>query len=138
MNILVFGKDGQLGKAFQTFLGSLAAKSTDALHVQYVGRSECDLSDTAALAALLNQSLPNLIINTSAYTAVDKQASRGAQDALEYRFAALLENSPSLLDYLRGLPESPPPRFDAPNLPATHRERITPLPLCPVATGLIG
>ena len=72
MNILVFGKDGQLGKAFQTLLGSLAANSVDALHIQYVGRSECDLSDTAALAALLNQSHLNLIINASAYTAVDK------------------------------------------------------------------
>ncbi len=32
-----------------------------------------------------------------------------AQDALEYRFAALLENPPALQEYLRGLPESPLP-----------------------------
>jgi hypothetical protein len=33
-----------------------------------------------------------------------------AQEALEYRFAALLDNSPALQAYLRGLPESPLPR----------------------------
>lgn len=72
MNVLVFGKDGQLGKAFQALLGSIAARSADAPHIQYVGRSECDLADSVALSALLNQCCPNLIINASAYTAVDK------------------------------------------------------------------
>ena len=72
MNVLVFGKDGQLGKAFQALLGSLAVKSADALCIQYVGRSECDLADAAALSMLLYQFRPNLIINASAYTAVDK------------------------------------------------------------------
>lgn len=72
MKILVLGKDGQLGKAFQSLLTSLASQSTEVTHIQCVGRSECDLSDTAALTTLLIQSLPNLIINTSAYTAVDK------------------------------------------------------------------
>jgi dTDP-4-dehydrorhamnose reductase len=37
-----------------------------------VGRSECDLSNTIALTKLLSQFQPNLIINASAYTAVDK------------------------------------------------------------------
>ena len=75
MKILVLGKDGQLGTAFQALLASLASQSTDMPHIQYVGRSECDLSDTAALTTLLNQSAPNLIINASAYTAVDKAES---------------------------------------------------------------
>ena len=35
--------------------------------------------------------------------------SAHALDALEYRFAALLENGPALAEYLRGLPESPLP-----------------------------
>lgn len=72
MNILVFGKDGQLGKAFQALLSLLVIQSTDALHIQYAGRSDCDLSDAATLSTLLNKSCPNLIINASAYTAVDK------------------------------------------------------------------
>jgi dTDP-4-dehydrorhamnose reductase len=37
-----------------------------------VGRSECDLSDGAALDSLLSKFAPDLIINASAYTAVDK------------------------------------------------------------------
>ena len=72
MSILVLGKDGQLGKAFQALLSSLVSKSSNVAQIQYAGRSECDLLDAAALQALLNKFQPNLIINASAYTAVDK------------------------------------------------------------------
>ncbi len=72
MNILVFGKDGQLGKAFHVLLDSLLPALVDKPNIQYVGRSECDLADATALSALLKKSQPQLIINTSAYTAVDK------------------------------------------------------------------
>jgi hypothetical protein len=43
-----------------------------------------------------------------------------SQEALEYRFAALLDNSPALQDYLRGLPESPL----AANLRAASLEKV--------------
>ena len=72
MKILVFGKDGQLGKAFQA---ELDGRSSDLLAkpiVQYVGRSECDLANEVALGELLKQFEPQFIINASAYTAVDK------------------------------------------------------------------
>lgn len=70
MNILVFGKDGQLGKAFKAIFD---ANRLDDLHrITYVGRSECDLSNADAIAKLLDQIKPNLIINAAAYTAVDK------------------------------------------------------------------
>ena len=72
MNILVFGKDGQLGKAFQTLLASQLAALPDKPSIRYVGRPECDLSNGAALESLLKQFAPDLIINASAYTAVDK------------------------------------------------------------------
>ncbi|MBU3560666.1 dTDP-4-dehydrorhamnose reductase [Polynucleobacter sp. MWH-Hall10] len=72
MNILVFGKDGQLGKAFHVLLDSLLPALADKPNLQYVGRSECDLADATALSTLLNQLQPKLIINASAYTAVDK------------------------------------------------------------------
>jgi dTDP-4-dehydrorhamnose reductase len=72
MNILVFGKDGQLGKAFHALLDTQFSTLVNKPNIQYIGRSECDLSDVGALTALLNQSQPNLIINSSAYTAVDK------------------------------------------------------------------
>jgi dTDP-4-dehydrorhamnose reductase len=70
MNILVFGKDGQLGKAFKIIF---EANKLGELHcITYVGRTECDLANSDAIAALLNQIKPNLIINAAAYTAVDK------------------------------------------------------------------
>jgi dTDP-4-dehydrorhamnose reductase len=69
MNILVFGKDGQLGKAFK----AIFTKSAEQQHrIQYVGRAECDLANTSAITELLNQTKPALIINAAAYTAVDK------------------------------------------------------------------
>ena len=70
MNILVFGKDGQLGKAFMAVFD---ANRLDDLHrITYFGRAECDLSNADAIAKLLDQIKPNLIINAAAYTAVDK------------------------------------------------------------------
>jgi len=70
MNILVFGKDGQLGKAFKAVFD---ATKLDEIHrIEYVGRTECDLSNSDAIAELLNQIKPDLLINAAAYTAVDK------------------------------------------------------------------
>ena len=72
MNILIFGKDGQLGKAFK----AVFAQKTEQQHqIQYVGRAECDLADADAIAGLLHQIKPGLIINAAAYTAVDKAES---------------------------------------------------------------
>ena len=70
MNILVFGKDGQLGKAFQSIFE--VNKLSELHHIDYVGRTQCDLSDEHALTAFLKQVKPNLIINAAAYTAVDQ------------------------------------------------------------------
>jgi dTDP-4-dehydrorhamnose reductase len=70
MNILIFGKDGQLGKAFKVILDT--SKLGELHRITYIGRAECDLANTDAIAALLNQAKPNLIINAAAYTAVDK------------------------------------------------------------------
>jgi dTDP-4-dehydrorhamnose reductase len=72
INILVFGKDGQLGKAFQSLLDKLVVGQGDVFHVHYLGRKECDLADPSALQKTLAQLNPNLIINASAYTAVDR------------------------------------------------------------------
>ena len=82
MKILVFGKDGQLGKAFEALLASRIPGSADKINIRYLGRSECDLYNVAALSALLNQFQPNLIINASAYNAVDK-----AETELDLAFA---------------------------------------------------
>jgi len=73
MNILIFGKDGQLGKAFQSLFEDAYVSTEN--QVQLIGRDQCDLANPDALSRLLNQSKPNLIINAAAYTAVDKAES---------------------------------------------------------------
>ena len=70
MNILVFGKDGQLGKAFKAVFDE--SKLGELHRISYVGRAECDLVNSDAIAALLNQIKPDLIVNAAAYTAVDQ------------------------------------------------------------------
>jgi dTDP-4-dehydrorhamnose reductase len=65
MNILIFGKDGQVGKALQNQL-------INTPHASFVGRSECDLSNREQIQATLTQYQPQIIINASAYTAVDQ------------------------------------------------------------------
>jgi dTDP-4-dehydrorhamnose reductase len=70
MNILVFGKDGQLGKAFKSVFD--ASKLGELHRITYVGRAECDLAKSDTVAKLLDQIKPNVIINAAAYTAVDK------------------------------------------------------------------
>ena len=70
MKVLVFGKDGQLGKAFQQVFSETTFSNP--IQVEFVGRSECDLTNLNALAEKLNTFKPSLIINASAYTAVDK------------------------------------------------------------------
>ena len=70
MNILVFGKDGQLGKALKAVFD---AKQLAGQHrIAYFGRAECDLANSEALTQQLNQMKPDLIINAAAYTAVDQ------------------------------------------------------------------
>ena len=73
MNILVFGKDGQLGKAFKALFDQWPTSAN--LKVTYFGRSDCDLSQESDVLAALNDSKASLIINASAYTAVDKAES---------------------------------------------------------------
>jgi dTDP-4-dehydrorhamnose reductase len=70
MNILVFGKDGQLGRAFKSIFSS--SELSQSHHISYVGRAECDLANSDAIIALLDELKPNVIINAAAYTAVDK------------------------------------------------------------------
>jgi dTDP-4-dehydrorhamnose reductase len=70
MNILIFGKDGQLGRAFETIFD---AKNLEGFNcIQYVGRSQCDLGSPTSIQEALNHYKPDIIINTAAYTAVDR------------------------------------------------------------------
>ena len=67
--IVVFGCDGQIGKALQVSLKDLKTPAV------FLGRSDCDLSDESSIAQVLNQYQPQVIINAAAYTAVDQAES---------------------------------------------------------------
>ena len=71
MNILIFGKDGQLGKAFQGLLDA-SPLASEVHQTLYVGRAECNLSEPFSIQKLMQDFQPQLMINAAAYTAVDK------------------------------------------------------------------
>ena len=84
MTILVFGKDGQVGKALQI---QLAGQNG----VTFLGREECDLANAQELIKILEHHQPKIIINASAYTAVDK-----AQTEKQLAFA-INEQAPRIM-----------------------------------------
>lgn len=65
MKILLLGKDGQVGWQLQR---SLAPHG----EVVACGRSQCDLSDFDQIRSLVRELRPSVIVNASAYTAVDR------------------------------------------------------------------
>ncbi len=76
--IVVFGRDGQVGRALQVCLKDLKTP------VVFLGRSDCDLSNELSIREVLNRYQPQVIINAAAYTAVDKAEST---DQREVAFA---------------------------------------------------
>ena len=72
MKILVTGKDGQLGRAFQKEFQRLFQNKHSKVDIRYIGRQDCNLADLSALENILHEFQPSLIINAAAYTAVDK------------------------------------------------------------------
>lgn len=65
MNIVLFGRNGQLGSEFQRSLLGLG-------NLTCLDYEDLDLCDIHALQQALNELKPNLIVNASAYTAVDR------------------------------------------------------------------
>ncbi len=63
--ILIFGRDGQVGKALQKYLVNLQSPAV------FLGRSDCDLSCEQSIENALNFYRPQIIINAAAFTAVD-------------------------------------------------------------------
>ncbi len=61
MSVLIFGRDGQVGRA-------LAARLPDAIAV---GRTEADFTRPETLASIVEHHQPSVIMNAAAYTAVD-------------------------------------------------------------------
>ncbi len=88
MNIIVFGKDGQLGKAFQSVFTN---QKLGEHRIHYAGRVQCDLSRADAITNLLRETKPNLIINAAAYTAVDQ-----AEQEIDLAYA-INANAPTVM-----------------------------------------
>lgn len=74
MRIVLFGKNGQLGWEFQRILPSFG----ELIALDY---EDLDLSDLLTLQRKLDELKPDLIVNASAYTAVDQAESQ--QDLAE-------------------------------------------------------
>ncbi len=64
--IVVFGRDGQVGRALQICLKDLKVSAI------FLGRADCDLTSEPSIIEVLNRYQPQVIINAAAYTAVDK------------------------------------------------------------------
>lgn len=65
MKILLFGKTGQLGWELERTLAALG-------RVHALGQTDLDLQDLAALKQVILTTQPDVIVNASAYTAVDR------------------------------------------------------------------
>ncbi len=72
--ILVFGRDGQVGRALQGCLKDLKAPAV------FLGRAHCDLMSESSIFEVLNRYQPQVIINAAAYTAVDKAENLGERE----------------------------------------------------------
>jgi dTDP-4-dehydrorhamnose reductase len=92
--IVVFGRDGQVGRALQVCLKDLKTP------VVFLGRSDCDLSNEVSIREVLNRYQPQVIINAAAYTAVDKAESA---DQRELAFAINAMAPKIMAQYAAGL-----------------------------------
>jgi dTDP-4-dehydrorhamnose reductase len=87
--IVVFGRDGQVGKALQVCLNNLKVPTV------FLGRIDCDLSNESSIREVLNRYQPQVIINAAAYTAVDK-----AESEREIAFAINAKASAVMAHYM--------------------------------------
>lgn len=87
MNILLLGKDGQVGTELRRTLLPLG-------HIIAIGRAELNLEDLSGVNHLLNIYQPSIIVNAAAYTAVDK-----AESDKETAFLINVEMVKVLADY---------------------------------------
>ncbi len=92
--IVVFGRDGQVGRALQACLKDLKTP------VVFLGRSDCDLSNELSIREVLNRYQPQVIINVAAYTAVDEAESA---DQRELAFAINTRAPKIMAQYAAGV-----------------------------------
>lgn len=69
LNVFLTGAAGQLGQC-------LVATVPAGINLVCTDKLDCDLTDAAALTAALGKAMPDIVINTAAFTAVDKAESQ--------------------------------------------------------------
>src|SRR5690242_4358419 len=75
--VLVFGRSGQLASALRAQRG---------WHITTLGRTQTDVTSAEAVRAAIRERRPDLVVNASAYTAVDQaETEREAALALNAR-----------------------------------------------------
>lgn len=79
MKVLITGANGQLGLSFQS-----RSKLATSLGIQllFADRQQLDITQPEAISKFLQQNSIDLIVNTAAYTAVDRAESEPQQAAL--------------------------------------------------------
>ena len=83
MRILLFGRNGQVARAFQE-------EASGAHEVIALGRAQADLMEKGAAQSAIKKHAPDIIINAAAYTAVDK-AEEEKETAAQLNTAAAEE-----------------------------------------------
>lgn len=74
MKVLIFGSRGMLGSDLMEVFSEYKPVGVD--------RDSIDLRDTAAVCALLEEVVPEFVINASGYTAVDLAEKEGKEEAI--------------------------------------------------------
>lgn len=78
MKILIIGANGQLGRELQRTVPS-------EWDVTAIGTADCDITDSAAVATLVEGLRPDVVLNCAAYTAVDQaETEREKADAVNW------------------------------------------------------
>lgn len=78
MKILIIGANGQLGRELQRTVPSEWG-------VTAIGTADCDITDGAAVATLIEGLRPDVVVNCAAYTAVDQaETERETADAVNW------------------------------------------------------
>lgn len=78
MRIVILGANGQLGRELQRTVPSEWG-------VTAIGTADCDITDSAAVATLIEGLRPDAVVNCAAYTAVDQaETERETADAVNW------------------------------------------------------
>lgn len=92
--ILIFGKDGQVGRALKNYLRNSNSS------IIFLGRNDCDLANQTLLLDTLERYQPKIIVNAAAYTSVDR-----AEIEQDLAYAINRDAVSLMARYIAGIPD---------------------------------